>query len=78
MNTHGIKKTIENRFPPNWISRQGWILSGIKERGSRLYFSTVKLPLMLLAIVFGFIFEFVMELPFVMLMLLRYRTGRNH
>jgi len=45
---------------------------------SRAYFSIIKLPLILFTAIFGFILEFVIELPFMVLCMLDRRRGRNH
>ena len=45
-----------------------------KDRISKVYFTLVKLPLMLFAIVAGFVFEFILELPFILLILVGYRS----
>jgi len=50
------------------------IFSMLKERVAKVYFTLVKLPLMLFAIVAGFIFEFILELPFIVLIFMGYRT----
>ncbi len=49
----------------------------LKARFSKVYFTFVKLPLMLFAIVAGFIFEFILELPFILLIFLDYRSGKK-
>ena len=49
----------------------------LKTRFSKVYFTLVKLPLMLSAIVAGFIFEFILELPFILLIFLDYRSGKK-
>jgi hypothetical protein len=49
----------------------------IRERLSKVYFLAVKLPLILFAIVAGFIFEFIVELPFMMLVFLDYRSNKK-
>ncbi len=49
----------------------------LKARFSKVYFTLVKLPLMLLAIVAGFVFEFILELPFILLIFLDYRSGKK-
>ena len=49
-------------------------IENARRRFSRIYFTVVKLPLMLLAIVAGFVFEFLLELPFIFLILLGYRS----
>lgn len=46
----------------------------IRKRASNIYFIVIKLPLILFAIVAGFIFEFIVELPFMALILLDYRS----
>ena len=45
-----------------------------KDRISKVYFTLIKLPLMLFAIVAGFVFEFILELPFILLIFLGYRS----
>jgi hypothetical protein len=50
------------------------LVHAARDRISRLYFTVVKLPLMLLAIVAGFIFEFLLELPFIFLIIMGYRS----
>ena len=42
-------------------------IDAARERVSRVYFTVVKLPLMLMAIVTGFVFEFLLEMPFIFL-----------
>jgi len=49
----------------------------LKTRVSKVYFTLVKLPLMLFAIVAGFIFEFILELPFIFLIFLDYRSKKK-
>ena len=49
----------------------------IRERLSKAYFLAVKLPLILFAIVAGFVFEFIVELPFMMLVFLDYRSHKK-
>jgi len=49
----------------------------IRERISKVYFIVIKLPLILFAIVAGFIFEFIVELPFIVLILLDYRSPKK-
>jgi hypothetical protein len=49
----------------------------LNARFSKVYFTLVKLPLMLFAIVAGFIFEFILELPFILLIFLDYRSGKK-
>jgi len=49
----------------------------LKTRVSKVYFTLVKLPLMLFAIVAGFIFEFILELPFIFLIFLGYRSKKK-
>lgn len=50
----------------------------VRRKFSRAYFTIVKLPLMLLAIVAGFVFEFLLELPFMFLIVLGYRSRMGH
>lgn len=49
----------------------------LKTRVSKVYFTLVKLPLMLFAIVAGFIFEFILELPFIFLIFMGYRSKKK-
>lgn len=50
-------------------------LGKIKEGLAPVYYTVVKLPLMLFTIVFGFLLEFLVELPFIALVLLDYRSN---
>ena len=52
----------------------GMLFRMLKERAAKVYFTLVKLPLMLFAIVAGFIFEFILELPFIVLIFMGYRS----
>ena len=45
---------------------------------SKAYFTVFKLPVILFTAIFGFILEFVIELPFMVLCMLDRRRGRNH
>jgi hypothetical protein len=61
-----------------FVSANGRMVYGIlKTRVSKVYFTLVKLPLMLFAIVAGFIFEFILELPFIFLIFLGYRSKKK-
>ena len=51
----------------------GDALLNIKKRICRLYYIVIKLPLMLFAIVLGFILDAIFALPFMMLLFLNYR-----
>jgi hypothetical protein len=53
------------------------LYTGLKEKVARIYFTLVKLPLMLFAIVAGFIFEFILVLPFILLIFFGYRSKRK-
>ena len=44
---------------------------------SKAYFTVFKLPVILFTAIFGFILEFVIELPFMVLCMLDRRRGRN-
>ena len=44
---------------------------------SRAYFSIIKLPVILFTAIFGFILEFIIELPFMVLCLLDRRRGED-
>jgi len=61
----------ENRFLSTFLP------SEIRERLAKVYFIVIKLPLILFAIVAGFIFEFMVELPFMMLVFLDYRSQQK-
>lgn len=61
----------ENRFLLKFLP------PAIRERVLKVYFIVIKLPLILFAIVAGFIFEFIVELPFMMLILLDYRSRKK-
>jgi len=61
----------ENRFLSKFLPPE------IRGRISKVYFIVIKLPLILFAIVAGFIFEFIVELPFMMLVLLDYRSPKK-
>lgn len=63
--------TGQSRFLSKFLSPE------VRERISKVYFITIKLPLILLLIVVGFIFEFVVELPFMMLVFLGYRSQKK-
>jgi len=58
----------ENRFLPKFLP------PAIRKRILKVYFIVIKLPLILFAIVAGFIFEFIVELPFMLLIFLDYRS----
>ena len=62
--------------PQNQEMRQ--FIENARQRFSRVYFTVVKLPLMLMAIVAGFMFEFLLELPFIFLIVLGYRSRMGH
>lgn len=47
----------------------------IKEELMPIYYVVVKLPLILFTIVFGFLLEFLVELPLIALVLLDYRSN---
>ncbi|MBW1899049.1 MAG: hypothetical protein JRI61_08320 [Deltaproteobacteria bacterium] len=49
----------------------------IRKRVLKVYFIVIKLPLILFAIVAGFIFEFIIELPFIALIFLDYRSKKK-
>jgi hypothetical protein len=49
----------------------------ISRRVLKVYFIVIKLPLILFAIVAGFIFEFIVELPFIILIFLDYRASKK-
>jgi len=61
----------ENRFLLKFLPPE------IRVRILKVYFITIKLPLILFAIVAGFIFEFIVELPFMMLVFLDYRSKKR-
>lgn len=61
----------ENRFLSKFLSPE------IRERISKVIFIVIKLPLILFAIVAGFIFEFIVELPFMVLVFLDYRSQKK-
>ncbi|MFO7558486.1 MAG: hypothetical protein R6X10_06615 [Desulfobacterales bacterium] len=63
--------TGQSRFLSKFLSPE------IREKISKVYFITIKLPLILFVIVAGFIFEFVVELPFMMLVFLDYRSQKK-
>ncbi len=69
----------ESEVMTHFLGEQAWYAS-LKARLSAVYFTVIKLPLILFAIVFGFILEFMVELPFIALLLLDYRSdiGKNH
>lgn len=74
------QKHKTTRFISALANRVAWQLpmpKAVKKSFSGVYFTTVKLPLILAAIVFGFVFELVMELPFIMLILLGYRSEKS-
>jgi len=62
---------VENRFISAFLPPE------VREKFSRAYFTVFKLPLILFAIVAGFIFEFMVELPFMMLVFLDYRSQQK-
>ncbi len=63
--------TDQSRFLSKFLSPE------IRERISKVIFMVIKLPLILFAIVAGFIFEFVVELPFMILVFLDYRSQKK-
>jgi len=68
----------ENRLNPDesrFLSK--FLPPEIRERILKVYFIVIKLPLILFAIVAGFIFEFIVELPFMVLVLLDYRSKQK-
>jgi len=61
----------ESRFLPKFLPPE------IRKRILKVYFIVIKLPLILFAIVAGFIFEFIVELPFIILIFLDYRSKKK-